>query len=278
MYQGTFLCFAVSICILLSACSFIGSGGSEEQTLEQSLKILDDNPKLILVNGYSTSFKWPDLLQRKLIRYYEGRECPLKVERITKGGTPISRWIDVETGEPRSPWEKIVRPGMAKAEGRPVIVLCQQSLQFIWGRGQEGIRSAEDGERIQQGTDAMDKYVRLLQKDGADLVILAVHIYKEGFEPAIENEKYALDALMKRKIPNLVRGPDVWTPSKKVHPMAFARDRKHPNSVGSEIMAQLWFEALLEHDDLEIPEWSRHEMQEAIEKGPSEAEMQPRQR
>jgi hypothetical protein len=59
--------------------------------------------------------------------------------------------------------------------------------------------------------------------------------------------------------------------------MAFARDRKHPNSVGGEIMAQLWFETLLEYDGLEVPEWSRQEMQAAIEKGPSEEEMRPRQ-
>jgi hypothetical protein len=63
-------------------------------------------------------------------------------------------------------------------------------------------------------------------------------------------------------------GPDLWEPTKKLYPKAFAQDLVHPNTLGAEVMAQGWFEALFEHDGLEVPEWSREEMQQAIESEP----------
>ena len=65
------------------------------------------------------------------------------------------------------------------------------------------------------GADVLEKYVRLLRKDGADLVFVAMHIYKHPMEPQIGNERYALDELMQRNIPGVQRGPDVWTPTLK---------------------------------------------------------------
>ena len=232
--------------------------------LAEKMKVFDGEPRAIVVNGYSTSFRWPDLLQPKVDRYFDGKRV-LQVKRATKGGTPIAKWINVDTGEPLRAWLTTLRPVLKESQNTPVIVLAQQSLQWVFGNRRQGIRDANDKSRIEQGADALEKYVGLLKKDGADLVFVAMHIYKHDMEPAIGNERYALDELIRRNIPGVERGPDVWTPTKKLYPKAFANDLRHPNAIGAEVMAQNWFETLLEYDGLEIPAWSKQQLRRAIQ-------------
>ncbi len=227
-------------------------------------KILDGREVLLVVHGYSTSYVWPGLLQAKLDRFFQEKglgESPVRVESAVRGGTPVADWIDVDTGKPKSPWAEITTPKL-KSES-PVVVLCQQSLQRTYGASAVGIRGPFDEERIARGVDAMEKYVKLLQRDGADLVFYAYHIYKHPMEPAIGNERYALEALLKKNIPGFVAGPDVWAATKALYPEAFTKDRLHPNELGSEVMAQLWFEALLGFDSLPVPSWSRQQLAQA---------------
>jgi hypothetical protein len=232
---------------------------------EPEVKLFDGSAKKIVVNGYSTSFKWPDVLQRKLDRYTGGRRV-IQVQKAVKGGTPIARWIDAETGQPLPAWQQIVQPALQ--DDRPVIVLGQQSLQWVYGPRAEGIRGPEDRERIARGADVLERYVRRLQQDGADLVLVAMHIYKHPMEPAIGHERLALEELVRRKLSGFHPGPDVWTATKELYPRAFAADRVHPNSLGAELMAQHWFEALLKREDLDIPAWSRQELQDALQRDP----------
>jgi hypothetical protein len=237
-------------------------GWAGERSGPDELRIVDGKPKLIVVNGYSTSFDWPDALRRKLKRYANG-SSPIEVVEVTQGSTPIARWMDVETGEPLEPWHR-VRAALERRGKRPAIVLAQQSLQWTFGHRSEGIRSEQDAGRIRQGADALQKYAELLRKDGAETVLIAMHIYKHPMEPEIGNERFALAELSKRAIPGVYAGPDVWTPTRKHYPRAFADDEVHPNAVGAEIMAQAWFEALLLRDGLQVPEWSKHELAGAI--------------
>ncbi len=221
-------------------------------TTQPMLKIFSGEPRLIVVNGYSTSFHWPAILQRKLDRYFSSKRI-VEVKRATKGGTPIAKWMDVTTGKPLNPWLKKLRPVIQANDGRPVIVLAQQSLQWAFGHQRAGINSEKDTELIRQGADILEKYVRLLRKDGADLVFVAMHIYKKPMEPQIGNERLAIAALIKRKVPGFLHGPDVWTPTKELYPKAFAADLMHPNQkIGAEVMAQHWFETLMRHDGLEV--------------------------
>ena len=245
-------------------CTFIMHAlvfATEKQT-ESRQRILDETPKLLVVNGYSTSFQWPRFLQRKLDRHF-GRRV-IEVRSATKGGTPIAKWMDVQTGQASGPWISVLRPALAATDGRPRIVLAQQSLQWAFGSRADGIRNGDDSQRIQQGADVLQKYAEGLLKDGARQVFIAMHIYKHPMEPEIGNERLALSELIKRKMRRVHAGPDVWEPTKELYPKAFAQDGVHPNSIGSEVMAQKWFETLLKHDGLDIPEWSREEMQQAI--------------
>ena len=257
----TFLLTAVSALTVTGVAPVVGEQG---QLTTEKIEIFDSKPKIVVVNGYSTSFRWPDLLQRKLDRYFDGKRV-LSVKRATKGGTPIAKWLNVSTGEPSRAWVTTLRPLLNEAKDTPVIILAQQSLQWVFGDRRQGIRDANDRKRIEQGADALQKYVRLLKEDGADLVFVAMHIYKHGMEPEIGNERYALDGLIRRNIPGVERGPDVWTPTKKLYPKAFAADKRHPNAIGAEVMAQSWFETLLQYEGLQIPAWSRQQLRQAIQ-------------
>ncbi len=236
------------------------------KTASARLRLFDGKPKTFVVNGYSTSFHWPKILQRKLDRHFGKRV--IEVRSATRGGTPIAKWIDVATGEPKEAWLSTVRPALERRGGAPVIVLAQQSLQWALGDRRAGIRNKDDAERIRRGADALEKYARLMRKDGADLVFIAMHIYKKPMEPEIGNERLALAALLKRKVPGIAAGPDVWTPTSRLWPQAFARDKVHPNQMGAEVMAQHWFETVLAYDGLKAPAWSRDEMQKAVRTAP----------
>jgi len=232
----------------------------KEQTDRSVYRIFDRRKKTIIVNGYSTSFNWPKVLQKKLDLYHRGKRI-IEVKSATRGGTPIARWMDVETGKPRKVWLERLRPKIREASDKgEVIVLCQQSLQWAFGERGIGINGPDDKQHIEQGADVLEKYVRLLREDGADAVFVAMHIYKKPMEPQIGNERLALDALMKRQVDGVYPGPDVWTPTKKMYPQAFAKDKLHPNEIGAEIMAQQWFESLLRHDGRRIPPRSREEL------------------
>ena len=71
----------------------------QKQGSDHGIRIFDGKPKTIIVNGYSTSFHWPSLLQKELDEMHGGKRV-LTVIPATKGGTPIAKWMDVETGKP----------------------------------------------------------------------------------------------------------------------------------------------------------------------------------
>lgn len=266
----------VFVIVLLATlgCGF-GAGAAERGASRAAgnrkakIKLLDGKPKTIVVNGYSTSFKWPAVLQRKLDRYFGGKRV-IEVRSATQGGTPIAKWMDAKTGKPLRPWTAKLLPKLKRKGNAPVVVLAQQSLQWAFGGRGAGIRSKTDKAHIREGADVLERYVRRLKADGADLVFVAMHIYKKPMEPVIGNERLALAELLKRRIAGVKAGPDVWTATEKLYPQAFAGDRVHPNAMGAEVMAQYWFETLLKHDGVKAPKWGREEMNAAIKNPPKE--------
>jgi len=224
--------------------------------------LLNGEPRRFVVHGYSTSFNWPDILQRKLDRYFDGRRV-IEVVKATKGGTPISKWIDLDKNEPNEHWRQILTPAIQGSGGKPVYVLAQQSLQWVWGERTVGIAGPDDHERIEKGAAVLQIYTKQILADGAQGVFLAMHIYKKGMEPTIGNERLALAEFMKSKAESVMAGPDVWEPTSKVWPEAFRGDKVHPNTFGAEIMAHHWFKALLSHDGKEVPAWSLQEVKQA---------------
>ncbi|MBL7038297.1 MAG: hypothetical protein ISR77_06675 [Pirellulaceae bacterium] len=267
---------ACLVFLLLSAAAF----SAEPQADSEDIKIFSGEPRLLIAHGYSTSAHWWAFLQRKIDRYMGGPDKRVvEVQLCNKGGTPIARWMNVGTGEPSAAWKQMLTPMIqAEKDKRPVVVLCQQSLQGVYSSGDRGggtradraagIQGADDHERIKRGADVIEQYARCILDDGAAAVVVGMHIYKRSMEPAIGNERLALAELMTRKPVRIYAGPDVWTPTSKQHPLAFDTDGAHPNYIGAEMMAHCWFKALLEREGLEVPQWSRQEMEDAIENQP----------
>jgi hypothetical protein len=237
----------------------------------ETTRIFRGEPRLLVVHGYSTSQHWWAFLQRKIDRYSGGADLRVvEVRLCNKGGTPIARWMNLETGQRTEAWTRMLTPMIEAEQGkRPVIVLAQQSLQFAYpGDRRNGIRSSEDDERIKIGADSIRRYAELILEDGADAVVIGMHIFKHSMEPEIGNERLALAALMKHKPPRIDSGPDTWEPTRQHFPLAFDGDKLHPNFIGAEIMAHHWFDALLKREGLETPQWSEQEMNDAIKNQP----------
>ena len=68
---------------MLSAVFLVAALGAAPR--QEKLKIFDKTPKTLIVNGYSTSFHWPRILQRKIDKYGGGK-LDIKVVPATKGG------------------------------------------------------------------------------------------------------------------------------------------------------------------------------------------------
>ena len=86
--------------LLVGACA---ATVSAQQSSNRELKLFDGEPKTFVVNGYSTSFQWPKILQRKLDKYFDGKRV-IEVKSATQGGTPVAKWMNLETGQPLAPW------------------------------------------------------------------------------------------------------------------------------------------------------------------------------
>ena len=96
----------------------------------------------------------------KLDKYFDGKRV-IEVKSATQGGTPVAKWMNLETGQPLAPWTQKLRP-LLKDRKQPTIVLAQQSLQWAFGDRSAGIRNAQDTGNIRKGAGAIKKYADLL--------------------------------------------------------------------------------------------------------------------
>lgn len=263
LFRNTVLLSSLFLCAIVWTSSFTTVAIAQNTTPE----LFTGERRVFVANGYSTTRNWPNVLQRKVNKYYNGEQV-IEVINTYESGTPIAKWIDVNTGERLSKWKKNLQPALESETEFPVILLAQQSLQWVFGDDRtEGVSGPNDTARINQGADAIALFNRLAQENGADLVFMATHIYKKVQEPQIENEKYALDVAVKRTLQNFHAGPDVWTPTFEHFSVAYARDEIHPGPIGDEIIAQYWFARLMEFDGKTVPAWSIAEMETAIING-----------
>jgi len=211
--------------------------------------VLDGREKSILVNGYSTSYAWPAMLQDMLDEHAGNRRVYHVVNAVV-GGAPVESWI---AAPGTRDYERTIvamerdffgdNPRLLGVAPRPTIVICQQSLQLT--RDQRGpVKEASDMVGAEMGADAFEKLALRLREYGAERIYIATHIYKEPVEPEVGNERIALGRLMMRGHDFIHRGPDVWTPTRNAYPEAFEEDGVHPNHIGMKIMAEAWYRTL----------------------------------
>ncbi|MFQ5843929.1 MAG: SGNH/GDSL hydrolase family protein [Planctomycetota bacterium] len=235
------------IALLVALLCIPAAAGREEA--DAPAPPLDGKRKTFVVVGYSTSFRWPSLLQQ-LLDGHARKKGVYHVVNASVGGSPVAKWLGLTSPRDRvRTFGRMVKgwfePGSRLAgRPKPTVALCQQSLQWVFGDRAAGIRGPKDTERIRKGADAFAKLARQIHDLGVGTVWISTHIYKFGMEPAMENEKYALQELVRRKVEYVRAGPDVWTPTRKGWPGLFAADRIHPNALGARVMAVAWYRAL----------------------------------
>ena len=226
-------------------------------------KLFDGNEKTFVFVGYSTSYRWPNILEHKINRRNEDA-IVYHLMNAASGGAPVGTWIAAEDSQD---WQRSYgrmlrdwflpldsRPDM---EGRmrfgnipkPTVALLQQSLQ----RTCPIIQGPDDRTNIMTCADAMQKLVEDLHRDGVELIFFATHIYKYTHEPLVEHEKYALDELLKRDLPYVWPGPELWRASKARWPEIFTQpDQVHLNKLGDTFDAEAWYELLMRYDRGEL--------------------------
>jgi len=219
------------------------------QADEKNSMVLDGEPKSLVIVGYSTSFIWPHMLQY-MLDIHAGKEGVYHVINSAVGGSSVPLWLEGSNRYERT-YGKMIReylghePERLGDRPRPTIALCQQSLQFLYEKRNEGIEGADDLQRISKGADAFQKLAEQLHLDGVRSIFIASHIYKVTMEPAIENEKFALQALMERNISFVLKGPELWEPTKAIFPEGFSLiDKVHPSMIGARVMAEGWYRAV----------------------------------
>ncbi|MCH8878650.1 MAG: DUF3179 domain-containing protein [Planctomycetes bacterium] len=211
--------------------------------------LLDGRERSFVVVGYSTSFAWPTMLQDMLNEHSQGRQI-YHVLNAVVGGSPVNPWITTQGSEPyERTFGAMLRdyfgPNARLRAGAPAptVALCQQSLQFT--RSRLGpIASIDDAEGIRIGADALETLATRLHDQGIERIYVATHIYKQGYEPQVGNERFALKKLLSRGHDFISEGPDVWSLTVGEHPDAFTEDGIHPNERGMKIMAEAWYRVL----------------------------------
>jgi len=213
--------------------------------------LLDGNAKSFILVGYSTSYVWPQLVQDMLDEH--AGERTYHVLNAVIGGSPVGRWIaDPSSEDYQATYGAMLTdffgdtPRLRGEAPAATIALLQQSLQRTpTPETRLGpVTSADDEHGIRIGADALEKLAMQLRSDGIEHVIIGMHIYKEGYEPEVGNERFALDELLRREHPFVHAGPDVWSLTIAEHPDAFTDDRLHPNARGSKLMAEAWYRSI----------------------------------
>ena len=250
----------LSVCLLALGCPPGGIdtgtpaavGDQAAATGADTGTVLDGAEKSLVVVGYSTSYVWPAMLQ-DMLDEHAGGERVYHVLNAVIGGSPMGRWIAApESEDYQETYGAMLRDFFgpdARLRGdlpAPTVAIIQQSLQRTpTPETRLGpVHDIDDPEGIRIGADSLEKLARQLYDDGIERSYFGMHIYKEGYEPEIGNERFALASLMERGHEFIFAGPDVWSPTFREHPDAFTEDRLHPNERGMRIMAEEWYRAL----------------------------------
>lgn len=251
----------IPLCCLVFACAPgadeagslpAATGGTAAPPGANPGPLLDGVDKSMVVVGYSTSFVWPAMLQ-DMLDDHAGGERIYHVLNAVAGGSPVGRWIAApESEDYQETYGAMLRDFFgpdARLRGdlpAPTVAIIQQSLQRTpTPETRLGpVHDLDDPEGIRIGADALEKLAMQLRDDGIERSYFGMHIYKEGYEPEIGNERFALAALLERGHEFIFKGPDVWSPTLREHPEAFAEDGLHPSERGMRIMAERWYRAL----------------------------------
>lgn len=266
-HRSTSPWLAFSVCLAATGCGASDAANDEAHSasnaVAQASPVLDGSERSFVLVGYSTSYAWPAMLQEMLDEHAGGRRTYHLLNAVV-GGSPVGRWIADPSSKDYQDTYAAMRSDFFGDDARlrgdappPTVAILQQSLQRTpTPETRLGpVTTVDDAHGIGVGADALLRLVDQLRADGIEQTFVAMHIYKEGYEPEVGNERFALEALLARGHDYVRRGPDVWSLTISEHPGAFTEDRLHPNERGAKIMAEAWYRTLAgEHAQEDIIE------------------------
>lgn len=230
------------------------------------LKVFDGKPNTIvtITNSHRGGGKE---FERKVVRYFaeKGEKSPITFRGTGGWQTPV----DPVTGEAeKGSWLEKLNFDKERAFGNPVVViaLCGVTMPRPAKKGES---VPVNDETVAAGVRRCENFVKALELRGADEVFLSSYHYFE--EAASPNQRFQYEPEYTLKVYEQFNertgdhyAIDCLTLTKQHHPLGVGDDQFHTSDAGHAVYAQCWFEALLKHDGLDVPAWSREEMDAAL--------------
>lgn len=249
-----FLVFLVQATVPASQNSTSIAGSVEAQPV---FKILDGQPTRVFFTGnphHPTFGK--EKLGQLLQRYFDGkspvrvdgladaRKDPLTQKPIPPARIPeLIRFLEPEFKAPRPKGERLV------------------VLSYVIV---EEPRVKKSPTWVKEGADGLEKYARDALEQGVQRMFFAEMVQPDHIMAGRAGNKFrrsglqVFDALVSRKIGGVERGPLLQVQMEKHK--HFFRDDRHFSESGRNYIGCLWFETLLKHDGVAIPNWLQDEM------------------
>lgn len=118
---------------------------------------------------------------------------------------------------------------------------------------------------IKTSADELQQYAEDALRRGAQQMFFSEMVQPNHIQAGRAGNKFrraglqVFDELANRKLPGVARGPQLQTLMESHR--HFFRDDRHYSDDGRDYIGLLWFEALLKHDGLLIPNWCADELQ-----------------
>ncbi len=213
-----------------------------------SIKILDDNKKIIIVTHDSINYLGE--LRHWLDMYYklQGKKNPIIFIDLsgrfsgmdTKDGKIVAGWV--------TQFKDVIKNAKGAAGGDvPVIVFCQS------GMGVADILDTTDTKLIDGMNQEIKDMCDIIKGYGADLVYPSTLHYQWTHRQYAENEAVAVRAFNKKNYG--YRAIDVVTPTAAIFPSGESGDKRHNNPEGRYVCTFEWMKEIFRNDGLSTPAW-----------------------
>jgi hypothetical protein len=192
-------------------------------------------PTTFLVFGDTDSFVWPTMLQDLLDRHARGGVYHVINASSSAGAKD---WSD-----PDALRELLAGALREHDEQAPRVALCQVSLRGI-GDERGPVKSEHDMLGAEKGADALERLATALHALGVEHVLFATSPYRQGADPELRLERVALERLLARGHDFVAAGPELYEPTRRYFPDAYAADEHELNEFGIKLLGEEWYRFL----------------------------------
>jgi len=223
-----------SSCLRVRPESLVPSGSARHAPPES--EFLTGAPASLVVFGEAQSFVWPTMLQDLLDTHAQVGGIYTVINASTTAGA--EQWSAPEGLE-----QFVAAATRQRGAPAPRIALCQVSLRGI-GDERGPVKTEHDMLGAESGADALERLARSLHALGVEHVLFATSPYREGADPELSLERVALERLLARGLDFVGPGPDLYGPTRRYFPDAYASVDGGLNEFGIKLLGEEWYRFL----------------------------------